>query len=110
MSTADNELDRLADALQRESGIASVRDGAGARLDAWLRIVADRAASDLILLAGEPPTLRIDGQIVRTTGAEIDGVDIEHMVLSELPPHAQRAYREIAIADASYKVPGVVRF
>jgi len=110
MSTSDNELDRLADALQRESGAVPVRVATGARLEAWLRVVADRGASDLILLAGEPPTLRVDGLIVRTTGAEIDGVDIEQMVLPELPPHAQRAYRDAGIADASYQVPGVGRF
>jgi twitching motility protein PilT len=110
MSVPENDLDRLAEELQRQSGAVPVRVGNGARLDAWLRVVADRGASDLILLAGEPPTLRIDGLIVRTTGAEIDGVDVEQMVLPELPPHAQRAYRDAGIADASYRVPGVGRF
>jgi twitching motility protein PilT len=110
MSAPENDLDRLAEELQRQSGAVPVRVATGARLDAWLQVVADRGASDLILLAGEPPTLRVDGLIVRTTGAEIDGVDIEQMVLPELPPHAQRAYRDAGIADASYKVPGVGRF
>jgi twitching motility protein PilT len=103
-------LDRLAEELQRQSGAVPVRVATGARLDAWLRVVADRGASDLILLAGEPPTLRVDGLIVRTTGAEIDGVDVEQMVLPELPPHAQRAYRDTGIADGSYRVPGIGRF
>jgi twitching motility protein PilT len=110
MSAPENDLDRLADELQRQSGAVPVRVATGARLDAWLRVVADRGASDLILLAGEPPTLRVDGLIVRTTGGEIDGVDIEQMVLPELPPHAQRAYRDVGIADASYQLSGVGRF
>jgi len=110
MSAPENNLDRLADELQRQSGAVPVRVATGARLDAWLRVVADRGASDLILLAGEPPTLRVDGLIVRTTGAEIDGVDVEQMVLPELPPHAQRAYRDTGIADGSYRVPGIGRF
>ena len=106
----ESELDRLADELQRHSGIAPVRVASTGGLHAWLQTVADRGASDLILLAGEPPTLRIDGQIVRTSGAELDGVDIEQIVLHELPPHAQRAYRESGIADAAYKISGVGRF
>ena len=110
MSSSDNELDRLADALQRESSVVPVHVRAGAPLDTWLRVVADRGASDLILVAGEPPTLRMDGEIIRTSGAQIDGVDVEQMVLPELPPHAQRAYRETGIADASYRIPGVGRF
>jgi twitching motility protein PilT len=110
MSAPENNLDRLAEELQRQSGAVPVRVATGARLDAWLRVVADRGASDLILLAGEPPTLRVDGLIVRTTGAEIDGVDVEQMVLPELPPHAQRAYRDTGIADGSYRVPGIGRF
>jgi twitching motility protein PilT len=110
MSAPESDLDRLAEELQRQSGAVPVRVATGARLDEWLRVVADRGASDLILVAGEPPTLRVDGLIVRTTGAEIDGVDVEQMVLPELPPHAQRAYRDAGIADASYRVPGVGRF
>ena len=32
------------------------------------------------------------------------------MVLLDLPPHAQRAFRETGIADAARQVPGVGRF
>jgi twitching motility protein PilT len=106
MSTDD--LDRIAEEL------ASLRfdvPATGAsRLDAWLRVVAERGASDLLLLAGEPPSLRIDGRIVRTDAPVIDGSDVEEMVQPELPPHAQRAYRETGIADAARRVQGVGRF
>jgi twitching motility protein PilT len=80
------------------------------RLEAWLRTVAERQASDLLLVAGEPPTLRVAGRMVRTEAPLMDGLDIEEMVLPELPAHAQRAYRAHGIADASRKVPGIGRF
>jgi twitching motility protein PilT len=102
-----HDLDRLAAEL--EGFRAEVPAGASP-LEAWLRFIADRAASDLFLVAGEPPAFRLDGRVVRSDGAPIDGVDIEQMVLPELPPHAQRAYRETGIADASRKVSGVGRF
>jgi twitching motility protein PilT len=102
-----NELDRLAAELEAS---AAGMPRAGSPLTAWLEAVAGREASDLLLLPGEPPAFRIDGQIVRSHGAPIDGAEIEELVLPELPPHAQRAYREGGIADASRKVAGVGRF
>ena len=100
-------LDRLADELE---GLRVETPAAVSRLEPWLRIVADRGASDLLLVAGEPPPLRIPGKDTRSDYAPIDGVDIEEMVLPELPPYAQRAYRDTGLADAARKVPGVGRF
>ncbi len=101
-------LDRLADELE---GLRVDTPVPGlSRLEPWLRMVADRGASDLLLVAGEPPALRVNGRIARTDFAPIDGVDIEEMVLPELPPHAQRAYRDVGLADAARKVPGIGRF
>ena len=103
-------LDDL-DALVSELDALRTEAPRGAsRLDGWLRIVAERSASDLLLLAGEPPALRIDGRVVRTDGVILDGLDIEDIVLPELPPHAQKLFRETGIVDASRKVPGVGRF
>ena len=94
MSDPIDDLDRLVSELE------TLREGpplGPSRLDAWLRLVADRGASDLLLLAGEPPALRIEGRIVRSDGARLDGADIEDIVranhaedfeqaLSALPP------------------------
>lgn len=102
-----DDLDRLVSEL--ETLRAEAPRGAS-RLDAWLRLVADRGASDLLLLAGEPPAFRIDGRVVRSDQAILDGADIEDVVLPELPPHAQRIFRETGITDASRRVPGVGRF
>ena len=55
-------LDRLADELE---GLRVDTPAPGlSRLEPWLRMVADRGASDLLLVAGEPPTLRVNGRIV----------------------------------------------
>jgi len=104
----NNDLDRIAAELDAPL-LKAVPRGAG-RLDVWLRVVAEREASDLLLIAGEPPTLRINGRLQRTDSARVDGLDVEEMVLPELPVHAQRQYRERGTADASRKVPGLGRF
>ena len=102
-----DDLDRLVSELE------SVRFDAPAgssRLESWLELVAQRDASDLLLVAGEPPALRVHGRIVRAGSAPLDGDEIEALVLPEIGPHAQRAFREHGIADAARHVPGVGRF
>ena len=96
--TPFDDLDALVSALDAARGDAPPSAG---KLDEWLRIVAARDASDLLLVAGEPPVLRVHGRLLRADSPPIDGVDVEELVLGDLPPHAQRAYREHGIADAS---------
>ncbi|HUL73312.1 MAG TPA: PilT/PilU family type 4a pilus ATPase [Vicinamibacterales bacterium] len=102
-----DDLDRLAEELEQ---LRTEAPRGISRLEPWLRTVAERQASDLLLVAGEAPALRIHGRVVRGDITPLDGVEIEDMVLPELPPHAQRAYRDQGIADASRKVPGIGRF
>jgi twitching motility protein PilT len=103
-----DDLDRLASEL--EAATPAVRPAGGLALDSWLRLAAERGASDLLLIAGEPPALRIEGRITRTDAPIVDGLEVEEMVLPALPPHAQRLYRDGNVADASYRVSGVGRF
>ena len=58
-----HDLDRLASELEL---LASARPRGGSKLEEWLRLVADRQASDLLLVAGEPPYLRIHGRMERS--------------------------------------------
>jgi twitching motility protein PilT len=106
MNTPD-DLDRIAAELDAPF-LEAARAGAG--IDGLLKLVAEREASDLLLIAGEPPTLRINGRLLRTDATRLDGIDIEEMIFPELPVHAQRQYRERGTADASRKLPGVGRF
>ena len=104
---SSDDLDRLARELD---GSRRATPEADVRLDGWLRVVAERRASDLLLLAGEPPALRIQGQITRTEGPVLDGLDIEDMVITVLPPEAVASYRAGGSADASRRLPGLGRF
>src|SRR5262245_265674 len=110
MSVHDDDLDRLAAELDTSRRDSAAPLSADTRLDGWLGLVAERHASDLLLLPGEPPALRIDGRVTRTEGPVLDGMDIEEMVLPNLPPHAQAAFRQGLSADASRRLPGVGRF
>jgi twitching motility protein PilT len=103
-----DDLDRLADELSREASGRVLPSGTG--LEAWLALMVERSASDLLLVAGEPAILRVAGRIVRAGEAPLDGTDVEDLVVPALPPHAQRAYREHGIADAAIRRPGLGRY
>jgi twitching motility protein PilT len=87
-----------------------VVSGEAARLERWLRLLASRNGSDLLLVAGAPPAIRLDAKVIALADGPLDGVDVEEAVVPALAPHARRQYREAGIADASFRIPGVGRF
>ena len=89
---------------------ASVTPGTTARLDRWLRVLADRDGSDLLLIAGAPPSVRVKGTVIPLAEGPLDGLDIEEAVLPALAPHARRMYRDHQIADASYRLVNLGRY
>jgi len=76
----------------------------------WLATVVSLGASDLLLVQGAPPCMRIDGEVRKIEPNVLDGSEIEAAVIPALTRHAQRLYREELIADSSYRVEGLGRF
>jgi twitching motility protein PilT len=107
--TNDDEIDRLILELHATGG-ASSSSGDLARIEGWLRLLASRNGSDLLLVAGAPPSIRVDGRIQPLAEGPLDGADIEDAVLPALPPHARRIYRDTHIVDASFRMSGIGRF
>jgi twitching motility protein PilT len=105
-----DEIDRLITELHSTPRPEAPATGDLTRLERWLRLLAERNGSDLLLVAGAPPSVRVDGKVLPLAEAALDGVDVEEAVLPGLPPHARRAYREVRIADGSFRLAGVGRF
>ena len=84
--------------------------GSSLRLESWLQTLVQRAGSDLLLVAGAPPCLRVDGTIAPLPSAPLSGEEIEEAVLPVLSSRARTQYLQESIADLSYKVPGLGRF
>jgi twitching motility protein PilT len=82
-----------------------------ARLEAWLSRLAPLHASDLLLVAGAPPSIRVDS-VIRPLDGEgpLDGLEIEEAVLPAMPAYAAQRYTEIHTTDASLKLRGLGRF
>ena len=101
------DVDKLAGELNawRADGL-----GGPSRLEEWLRAMNARGASDLLLVAGLPPSIRVDGAITPLPEGPLDGAEIEEAVLSTLPVGAARGYQQGDPADASLSVTGLGRF
>ena len=106
----NDDIDALITELNK-SGTGATRQVDGfIRIEALLGEVIQRRGSDLLLVAGSPPAIRIDGNVTRTAGPMLDGFDIEEVVLPLLPAHAKRQFQEHGITDASIRFPELGRF
>jgi twitching motility protein PilT len=108
----NDDIDALIEELNA-TGAPGVRTSSGSRalkLQPLLAEVVRRRGSDLLLVAGSVPAVRIDGAVVRLEGPVLDGTDIEELVVPVLPKHAARQYREAGSADASLRVTELGRF
>jgi twitching motility protein PilT len=105
-------IDQVIAELHASGGAAAAGAGAGdtSRLEGWLRRLADAGGSDLLLVAGAAPSIRVEGRILPLVEGPLDGVDVEEAVLPALAPHARRIYRQAQIADGSFRVQGLGRF
>jgi twitching motility protein PilT len=103
----DSELDKLVAELNSSGPRRAIDLG---RLEAWLSVLRGRGASDLYLVAGVPPSVRVNGVIRPLDEAPLDGEDIEDAVLPALPAHAVDQYRHRGTADASLRRGGQGRF
>jgi Tfp pilus assembly pilus retraction ATPase PilT len=105
------DLDKIVSELNASSPpLRADVGGEHARLTGWLQALVEKGGSDLLLVAGVPPAVRVDGEVVRLGEAPLDGTDVEDAVGPALAPHAARAYRTTGTADASLRVPGLGRF
>jgi twitching motility protein PilT len=98
-----NQLDREQEARETDAAVTE-------RLDHWLAALVGRGGSDLLLVAGAPPCMRVNGEIRKIEPGIVDGPDVEAAVLPALPRHALHLYREAFIADSSYRIVGLGRF
>jgi twitching motility protein PilT len=105
--TDPDELDRLVDELNEATHDRPHRTP---RLESWLAVLREQQGSDLYLVAGAPPSIRVQGGIRRLDEPELGSEDIEAQVLPALSAHAVAAYRANGIADGSLRVAPGVRF
>ena len=109
--TEPDDLDLLAEQLNALQSAEPSPGGVDtSRVELWLAALVEARGADLLLVAGAPPTIRVETKLAPIAEGLLDGLDVEQAVLPALPPHARRRYEEEGIADASLKIPGLGRF
>jgi twitching motility protein PilT len=81
-----------------------------ASLRKLLEILVQKTGSDLFLVVGQPPAIRVNGAVLRLEMEPLEENDIESSVLPVLPSHAVEQYRAIGSADGSLRLEGLARF
>jgi twitching motility protein PilT len=80
-------------------------------IDELLRLLVSQSASDLHLRCGEPPILRIHGEMKRLDDRPRLGNDeLEAMLQSIMPERNRKEYAELNDTDYAYEIEGLARF
>ncbi len=90
--------------------LESAAPASATRLNQWLTTLVNRGGSDLLLVAGVPACIRVNGECVAIGTEPLRGEQIEAAVRPALGPHGLAQYQRDQIADSSYQVPGLGRF
>jgi twitching motility protein PilT len=85
-------------------------DRARAMLDALLRAMVEKGASDLHLRCGEPPILRLHGEMHRLDEPALEPLWLDAMLRSIMPERNRREYSDSNDTDYAYELEGIARF
>lgn len=75
-------------------------------IDALLAQAVERGASDLHLVAGSPPALRVNGEIILTDGDALSAAELEQCATALLSHDQQQSFQREGELCASLQVPG----
>src|SRR5712671_706511 len=81
-----------------------------ARIDSFFKFMKEQNASDLHLSTGNPPMLRIHGELVRVDMPALANDDLKALVYEIAPEQKIKVFEETGDVDFGYEYPGFARF
>lgn len=81
-----------------------------ARLDAFFKLMFDTSASDLHIVSGQPPILRVHGELERVKYDPLDDESLRQMLYEIAPEQKIKTFEETGDVDFGYEIPNVARF
>ena len=81
-----------------------------AKIDAFFKLMHEQGASDLHLMAGLPPALRIRGEIERVKYKVLTNDDLRAMLYEITPEQKIKVFEESGDVDFGYEIPGLARY
>ncbi|OQX64566.1 MAG: type IV pili twitching motility protein PilT [Desulfococcus sp. 4484_242] len=81
-----------------------------AQIDAFFKLMNEQGASDLHLMAGQQPVLRIQGDLERVKYKELDNDTLKAMLYEIAPEEKVKVFEETGDVDFAYEIPGLARY
>jgi len=81
-----------------------------AKLDAFFKLMVDQGASDLHLVSGSQPILRVSGELQRVRYTVLESDDLKKMLYEVAPEYKIKQFEETGDVDFAYEIPGLSRY
>jgi len=81
-----------------------------AKIDAFFKLMHEQGASDLHLVSGQPPALRIVGDMERIKYKVLDSDFLKSMLYEIAPDEKIKVFEETGDVDFGYEIPGLARY
>jgi len=81
-----------------------------AQIDAFFKLMNDEGASDLHMISGQQPVLRVRGDIERVKFKTMDNESLKSMLYEICPEDKIKVFEETGDMDFGYEIPGLARY
>ncbi len=81
-----------------------------AQIDAFFKLMNEQGASDLHLVSGQQPVLRIQGELERVKYKILDNDSLKSMIYEIAPEERVKLFEETGDVDFAYEIPGLARY
>ena len=81
-----------------------------AKIDAFFKLMNEQGASDLHLVSGQPPAMRISGDMERIKYKVLENDTLKAMLYEITPEHKVKVFEETGDVDFGYEIPGLARY
>lgn len=81
-----------------------------AKIDAFFKLMNEQGASDLYLVAGSQPILRVHGDMERIKYKALDNDELKAMLYEIAPENKIKVFEETGDVDFAYEIPNLARY
>ncbi len=81
-----------------------------AKIDAFFKLMHEQGASDLHLVSGQQPAIRIRGDMERVKYTVLNSDDLRGMLYEITPEDKVKVFEETGDIDFAYEIPGLARY
>jgi len=81
-----------------------------AKIDAFFKLMHDQGASDLHLISGSQPILRVHGDMERIKYKALENDELKAMLYEIAPENKIKVFEETGDVDFAYEIPNLARY